>query len=149
VIVASVPANATIEIDGRAVGRTPARVDGLVADRPVLVAVRLDGHRPQEQTVLPSAGAATRVDVTLEPASGRLSLDAEPWAEVFVDDERIGDTPVLERQVRAGRRTVRLRHAPSGREVSLSLDVAPDAHVRRRVRLDDTPAANPRSDPAN
>lgn len=140
-VVTSRPAGAGIEVNGRAVGRTPRRLDGLAPGRPIVVVLRLDGHRAAERTVTPDPGRTETLDLTLEPAFGLLSLDAEPWAEVTLDGEAIGPTPIFARRVPAGRRSLRLLHPPSGASAELTLDVSADQHVRRRVSLTATPAA--------
>ena len=48
--------------------------------------------------------------------SGRLTVLAVPWAEVFVDGKRVGVTPVEGLKVDAGRRRVRLK-GPGGEEL--------------------------------
>jgi hypothetical protein len=135
IVVTSMPSGAEIEVDGRPVGRTPVRLESVRADRPVVVVLRLDGHRIVERTVAPPAGAATLLEVALEPAFGRLSVDAEPWADVWVDGESWGPTPIFNRRLPAGRRALRLVHPPSGRTAEIVLAVAPDGHVRHRARL--------------
>jgi tRNA A-37 threonylcarbamoyl transferase component Bud32 len=135
IVVTSAPAGAEIEVDGRPAGRTPVRLESVRADRPVVVVLRLDGYRVVERTLAPAAGAATVLDVELEPAFGRLSVDAEPWADVWVDGESWGPTPIFNRRLPAGRRALRLVHPPSGRTAELVVAVAPDGHVRHRARL--------------
>lgn len=138
-LVTSRPAGASIELDGRPAGRTPRRLSGLVPGRPLVVVVRLDGHRPVERTVVPRASATETLDITLEPAFGLLSLDADPWAEVTLDGRAVGATPILARRVPAGRRRVRLEHPPTGAVVELVIPVDPDQHVRRRLAIARTP----------
>ncbi len=135
VLVTTRPSGATIEVDGRSAGRTPRRLERLVPGVPVVVVLRLDGHRSVERTVVPRASRPEMLDLTLEPAFGLLSLDAEPWAEVTLDGRAVGTTPLLARRVPAGRRRVRLAHPPTGAVVDLVLHVEPDQHVRRRVSL--------------
>jgi hypothetical protein len=64
------------------------------------------------------------------PGSGEgiLSLNATPWATVFVEGRRIGDTP-RELRLAAGRYRVRLAHPTLG-EVEESIEVSPGARRR-------------------
>jgi hypothetical protein len=48
-----------------------------------------------------------------ESGEGILSLNATPWARVYVEGERLGDTP-LEVRLPAGRYAVRLVHPTLG-----------------------------------
>ncbi len=134
-IVVSRPAGAGIELDGRAVGRTPRRLEGLRPGEPVVVRLRLDGYRPAERTVTPAAGEVAIVEVQLDPAFGALSVDALPWAEIWLDGRHLGPTPLFGRQVPAGPHTLRLVHPPTGRSVELEVHVEPDGETRRRIVL--------------
>jgi len=64
------------------------------------------------------------------PGSGEgiLSLNATPWATVYVEGRRIGDTP-RELRLPAGRYRVRLVHPTLG-EVEQSIEVSPGARRR-------------------
>jgi hypothetical protein len=43
--------------------------------------------------------------LTLDPR-GRVNINAAPWAEVFVDGEKIGDTPINAAAIRLGVREI-------------------------------------------
>jgi hypothetical protein len=64
------------------------------------------------KTVRVAAGkmAATKIDVP----NGVLSINAQPWAEVFVDGERVGETPIGNLPRRIGNHEVVLRHPEFG-----------------------------------
>jgi hypothetical protein len=57
-------------------------------------------------------GKVAKVSVQLP--DGSLSLNATPWAEVFVDGQRVGETPVGNVAVRAGTHEVVFRHPQHG-----------------------------------
>jgi hypothetical protein len=52
--------------------------------------------------------------VSIQLPDGTLSLNATPWAEVFVDGQRVGETPVGNVAVRAGTHEVVFRHPQHG-----------------------------------
>jgi hypothetical protein len=64
------------------------------------------------RTVQVQAGKIAKVAVQLP--DGSLSLNATPWAEVFVDGQRIGETPVGNVAVRAGTHEIVFRHPQHG-----------------------------------
>jgi hypothetical protein len=69
------------------------------------------GFRAQRTvTVKPGAGADVRLDL---PAV-TLSVNAQPWAEVFVDGERVGETPIGTLSRPLGRHEIVLRHPELG-----------------------------------
>jgi serine/threonine-protein kinase len=69
------------------------------------------------------------------PGSGEgiLSLNATPWARVYVEGERIGDTP-LELRIPAGRYAVRLVHPTLG-AVQRTVEVRPGQRAPWAARL--------------
>jgi hypothetical protein len=69
------------------------------------------GFRAQ-RTVTVRPGAAT--DVRLELPAVTLSINAQPWADVFVDGERVGETPIGNLSRPVGRHEVVLRHPELG-----------------------------------
>jgi serine/threonine-protein kinase len=77
------------------------------------------GRRTHSPRGVPSAA---------EPrGEGFLSLNVEPWATVFVDDKKVGVTPIYRMRLRAGTHRIRLR-GPEGREVTRRVRIRPDKH---------------------
>jgi hypothetical protein len=69
------------------------------------------GYRAQRTvTVRPNAAAEVNIDL---PAV-TLSVNAQPWAEVFVDGERVGETPIGTLSRPVGRHEILLRHPELG-----------------------------------
>jgi hypothetical protein len=52
--------------------------------------------------------------VNIDPPSGSLSINALPWAEVWVDGERIGETPIANLSRPIGPHEVVFRHPQFG-----------------------------------
>lgn len=67
--------------------------------------------------------------------TGRLTLDAEPWAQVYIDGRLVGPTPLFEHRVPAGTVTVRLVNPSLGLEKTVRIEIPRDGVVRRRVPL--------------
>ena len=51
---------------------------------------------------------------SVELPSGQLSLNAQPWAEVWLDGERVGETPIANLATRVGSHDVIFRHPQLG-----------------------------------
>jgi hypothetical protein len=51
--------------------------------------------------------------ITLDPR-GPASFNASPWAEVFIDGRKVGDTPIANLQLPLGIREVTFRHPQYG-----------------------------------
>jgi hypothetical protein len=65
-----------------------------------------------ERTVTVTAGQPTAVQI--EVPTSTLSINARPWAEVFVDGERVGETPIGNLNRAIGRHEIVLRHPELG-----------------------------------
>lgn len=81
-----------------------------------------------KRTVRVTAGktAATRVDLP----NGVVSINAQPWAEVWIDGERIGETPIGNLSRRVGTHEVIFRHPELGeRRESLLIVVGKPARI--------------------
>ncbi len=65
-----------------------------------------------KKTLRVTAGKTTAVRIDLP--NGSLSLNAQPWAEVFVDGERVGETPIGNLTRRIGNHEVIFRHPELG-----------------------------------
>ena len=64
------------------------------------------------RTVQIAAGKVTTVPVTLP--NGAISINARPWAEVFVDGQRVGETPVSQYALPVGIHEIVFRHPELG-----------------------------------
>ena len=74
-----------------------------------------------------SAGQITNVDVTIPP--GRVSINAQPWAEVFINSRLVGETPLANLSVPVGEHEVLFRHPELG-ERRQRITVRADAPAR-------------------
>ncbi len=82
---------------------------------------------------------ALRVVPVASGASGTLTVQALPWADVVIDGEPAGRTPLRGRALAAGRHDVLLRCPPLGREVRRSLLVEAGRAVRVSAVLQTSP----------
>ena len=96
------------------------KVLGSTADGPIVTTAgthQLDlmntalGYRAR-QTVTIRAGVLTPLTIT--PPMGRISINADPWAQVLIDDKPIGDTPLANVSVSLGEHQVVFRHPQLG-----------------------------------
>ncbi|MGE5360170.1 MAG: PEGA domain-containing protein [Bacteroidales bacterium] len=69
------------------------------------------GFRATRQVDVP-AGRTANLDVSMP--NGRVDANALPWAEVLIDNRRIGETPLAGIPVPAGRHLVTFRHPQLG-----------------------------------
>jgi hypothetical protein len=64
-----------------------------------------------------------------------LTLNASPWAQVFVDGERKKDTPLRGLPLSEGHHEVRLFCPSRNEERSFSIDIEPGKTVRKLVEF--------------
>jgi hypothetical protein len=69
------------------------------------------GYRVRRPVVVQ---AGRRAMVRIDAPSGTLHVNATPWAEVWVDDQRAGETPIGNLQVPVGSRELVFRHPDLG-----------------------------------
>lgn len=107
--VVSVPAGATVRVDGAGRGRTPLRVADLEAGTHT-IQLALDRYRDQEQVVdIEGLDREQSLEVELQPAWADITLVSTPaGAEVFVDEQSAGRTP-LTAEILEGSRTLRVQ----------------------------------------
>jgi hypothetical protein len=76
----------------------------------------------------------TALKIPAAPPMGTLSLNALPWAEVFIDGRRLGETPLGQVRVPIGAHELVFRHPQFG-EQSRSVTVTADGPTRVSVDL--------------
>ena len=80
------------------------------------------------RTLKVTPGKTTAVKMDLP--NGSLSINAQPWAEVFVDGERVGETPIGNLSRRIGPHEVIFRHPDLGeRRESVVISVGKPARI--------------------
>jgi hypothetical protein len=84
-------------------------------------------------TVTPGQVTPVKVD----PPKGALSVNAVPWAEVLIDGERVGETPIGNVQLAIGAHEVVFRHPELGEQrttvtVTLNAPARVSADLRRK-----------------
>lgn len=98
--------------DGKVIGTTESdRLMLPVGDHDIELSNESLGFTAK-RTIRVAAGktAATKIDLP----NGTLSVNAQPWAEVWVDGERVGDTPIGNLARRIGSHEVLFRHPELG-----------------------------------
>ena len=85
------------------------------------------------RTIQVRAGQTETID--LETPNGSVFINARPWAEVFVDGRRIGETPIANLSLPIGQREIVFRHPQLG-ERRQTIVVSLGSPTRIGVELD-------------
>ena len=114
---------------------TPAAVPvPISAPVPVPVRPTARSSKPVKspRTRTPPANLQTEPVAPAVKGVGRLTLDTQPWAQVFLDGRLLGDTPLEEVSVPAGHLRLRLLNPESKIDRYIEVDIAPGAVTRVR-----------------
>ena len=88
---------------------------------------------PSPPSMEPSRDSTRSVRVAPEPSF--LAVDAVPWAKVFVDGRRIGDTPIARFPVSRRKVTLMLVSPDTGKTVTRKLTLVPGQRMNIRIDL--------------
>jgi len=124
-VTANVPA--IVDVDGVAIGTTPLAAPVQVAAGTHVVGAVAAGHLPLRREVTVAGEATAAIAFELTPSEARLAhleiRSALRGADVFIDGQRVGQTPLPASLALApGRRQVELRRAgyrPTSRELTM------------------------------
>jgi hypothetical protein len=108
----SAPVVMQLRENGQLIGTTEAEKLMLAAgDHDIEIVNDALGFKVSRRiTVAPGKVASTAVELP----HGVLSINALPWAEVWLDGERIGETPIANLNTRLGQHDVVFRHPQLG-----------------------------------
>ncbi len=136
-IIFSVPAGATVFLDGEEKGAAPITLTGLAAG-PVSIRAEKEGYAPWEKEVTVFPGARLLVTARLEPLYGSLRIQSFPsGADIILDGQDQGTTPLVISGLDAGAHSLlaeKTGYRPyerevtviPGREISLYLRLSPE-----------------------
>ena len=68
-------------------------------------------------------------------ARGKLTLDTEPWTRVFLGKTLLGETPLVDVKIPAGRHRLRLVNKAENVDTEIEVQVAPGGTVRKKLAL--------------
>ena len=94
------------------------------------------GARPRRGTG--RQGARASADEPRELADGYFTIDAQPYAEIYVDGTKVGLTPLVMFPLEPGRHRVRAVAVESGKSESFRIQILPKKVVTRQIRFTDS-----------
>ena len=123
-LVMTVPAGASVSVDGQERGEGPATVDGLPPGTHI-IEVEAEGYLPVNERVEVEEGRQATIRLELEeiPQGGSLRITSSvEGAEVLLDGRTIGRAPLVERDIEPGEHVVVVR-ASGHREWERRLEI--------------------------
>jgi serine/threonine-protein kinase len=143
------PAGAEIALDGEVKGAAPVTLDEVAPGEHVVTA-KLAGYQPLERPLKLSAGgrsdlmlalvkspqqAAPQPAVKKQAAKGKLNLVTKPWATVYLGTTRLGDTPLVNVPLPAGRHQLRLVNTEAHVDQSIEVEIEPNETTVKKLKL--------------
>jgi diacylglycerol kinase family enzyme len=109
VIIESSPPNASVFLDDKEVGKTPANLKSIVPGRHN-VEVRMEGYEIWSESVDIEAETGKIVTAVLDVKTGSIMIESEPTeAKIFLDGEEAGTTPDTLSPITIGAHAVEIR----------------------------------------
>jgi serine/threonine-protein kinase len=87
-------------------------------------------EEPKEIKEKPSEKVAAVVQ-----KNGFISIDSDPWTEVYLEGKKIGDTPLLKYELPSGSYNIVLKNSEFGFEKAIKLDVRPEENTSQKIRF--------------
>jgi hypothetical protein len=115
----SAPVPLRVYLKGRLIGTTEAESTMLPQGTHELEFVNEAVGFRTRRSVNIRAGSTSSVKI--EAPQGTLHINAVPWAEVWIDGERIGETPIGNLQVKIGTREIVFKHPDLGERRTTAL----------------------------
>jgi hypothetical protein len=131
-VAVSAPFAMQIFEEGRLIGSTETDRIMVAAGRHTFELVNNNlGYRVTRVVQVQPGKTAT---VGIELPNGLVNLNAQPWAEVWIDDRRVGETPIGNLSLPIGAHEVVFRHPQFG-EKRQAISVTPSAPVRVSIDM--------------
>ncbi|MFO7625823.1 MAG: TonB family protein [Candidatus Fermentibacteraceae bacterium] len=131
-LAADVPGTANFDIDGERVGSGVRRVSQVLPLGTHTIRVTMENREPWAETVNLTEAGYTRTVAPVEIIlTGRLLIGPEPWANVTVNGESRGQTPLPPLELAEGTYTVRLTNPEYEDQVStVTIAAGEDTSIR-------------------
>ena len=161
-VIDTLPPGATVSVNGEARGKSPVTVEALGVGSHQ-VSASLEGYqaatksvvlaRPGERVmvelalvaILPppvepahlklAVKAAPKKAHPLEAPQGKLTLKTTPWTMVYLGKKKLGDTPLLNVPVPAGKLTLRLVNPETNSENSIEVEIKSNETTVKKLKF--------------
>ena len=132
-VAVTTPVPMQVLLKGRVVATTEAESFMLPVGTQELEFVNQNVGYRARRTVTVQAGKTT--PVRLDPPSGTVNINAVPWAEVWLEGQRLGETPLGNVQVPIGSRELIFRHPDLGeRRATVLVTLKESARISMDLR---------------
>lgn len=151
------PPGAKVSLDGAGRGVTPLELSSIEPGRHEL-SLSLAGYATEKREVQthasehlnlvvdldrlelppeanPDAGRKPEARPVVVARVGKLTLDTTPWTTVYLGSRRLGDTPIIQYTLPAGRQVLRLVNSEQSLESTIEVDISPNELTVKKLVL--------------
>ena len=139
------PVGAKVFVDGKPVGAAPLTVSEVTSGEHVVEA-SLAGYQNVKRTVNASTeGDRLMIVLTLPPKKerveaaqvqkGKLTLSTDPWTHVSLNGKMLGDTPLIELSLPAGRHRLQLSNEQAKIDLAIEVEVKAGQITKKVLHL--------------
>ncbi len=139
----SEPSGAEVYLDNSLLGRTPMTWTRGSAGASHSISFRLDGYGSASASLtVPQAGKSTTVSETLQKKAvgkGKVNINitgAKTWAEIYIDGQNVGRTPMFNVELTAGSHTIQVKNDTIGLDQSKSVSVVAGETAKAIFRVE-------------
>ena len=142
------PAGAKVTVDGKAAGAAPLTVNEVAPGEHVIeasltgytsvkrtVSVSTEGDRLMIMLTLPQKKVEPVAATPVAVAKGKLSLSTDPWTHVSLNGKALGDTPLIEVPLPAGRHRLQLSNEQAKIDLAIEVEVKAGQVTKKVLRL--------------
>ncbi|HEX8701526.1 MAG TPA: PEGA domain-containing protein, partial [Myxococcaceae bacterium] len=150
------PPGARVKVNGQEVGNSPLTLDTLMLGEHTVTASMEGRKEASRQVTLAHPGERTMVVLALAPepsavapanpdpvppqppkkvAMGKLTLDTVPWTRVFLRGRKLGDTPLIDLPVPAGRHQLKLVNEEKNISTLIEVQIRAGQTTAKKLRL--------------
>jgi hypothetical protein len=122
-VVKSTPPGADAELDGRSIGKTPITIDVDPDGQSHTVKIRKFGYVDSVSQVKLDPGGAPSIDATLDVRYGYVGLYVEPWADVYLNGQKVGQAPDDHLKLPVGHQRLHLVNPEAKKQMDVYVDV--------------------------
>ena len=137
------PSGAEVYLDNSLLGRTPMTWTRGTVGASHSISFRLDGYGAATASLtVPLAGKSTTVAETLQKKAvgkGKVNINitgAKTWAEIFIDGQNVGRTPMFNVELPAGSHTIQVKNDALGLDQSKSVTVVAGETAKAIFRVE-------------
>ncbi|MBI5181400.1 MAG: serine/threonine protein kinase [Nitrospirae bacterium] len=136
VLIDSKPEGAAIFINNKDTGKkTPSTVTEIIPNEPYHIKLHLYGHEEWGKTIILKEEEYTILSPKLSKLYGSVTINAVPWADIYIEGEAKGTTPLAGLRLPVGKYSIKLVNQELKTEKVVEVKIEPNETARVVVEM--------------